>query len=101
MVNVARALGGLLLAGCATTASLPASTPGVALESITVTSKSFASGGSIPIDCTCDGKNSSPDVTWSSPPEGTKALVVTLDDVDASNGAAAVPAFASLPVVPT
>lgn len=85
MRRVATALG-LGFFACTNATIVPATAPGVALESIAVTSKSFPSGGSIPIDCTCDGKNQSPEVTWSSPPEGTKALVVTLDDVEASSG---------------
>jgi Raf kinase inhibitor-like YbhB/YbcL family protein len=76
------------VAGCATTSNLPASPPGVVPESITVTSRSFSSGGPIPIDCTCDGKNTSPDVTWSSPPEATKTLVIVLDDLEPSKGVA-------------
>jgi Raf kinase inhibitor-like YbhB/YbcL family protein len=51
-------------------------------ESITVTSRSFGPGGAILVDATCDGGDVSPEVTWSSPPDGTKALVVTLDDLD-------------------
>jgi len=79
-------LGPLVLAGCAAGAGLPASPPGVVLERITVTSRSFSSGASIPVDLTCDGKNTSPDVTWSSPPEGTRSLVITMDDLEASTG---------------
>jgi Raf kinase inhibitor-like YbhB/YbcL family protein len=68
---------------CAGASGLPASPPGVVPESITVTSRSFASGGPIPVDFTCDGKNTSVDVSWSSPPEHTQALVVILEDPDA------------------
>jgi Raf kinase inhibitor-like YbhB/YbcL family protein len=78
--------GPLLLAACATTGKLPASPPGVVPESITVTSRSFSSGAAIPIDFTCDGSNTTPDVTWSSPPEGTKSLVITLDDLEPLGG---------------
>jgi Raf kinase inhibitor-like YbhB/YbcL family protein len=76
----------IAISACATTSNLPASPAGVTPESITVTSKSFASGGPMPIDCTCDGKNTAPEVTWSSPPEGTQALVVTLDDMEPGKG---------------
>jgi Raf kinase inhibitor-like YbhB/YbcL family protein len=51
--------------------------------SITVTSSSLGTGGSIPVDFTCDGKNSLPAMTWSSPPTGTRSLVVIIDDADA------------------
>jgi Raf kinase inhibitor-like YbhB/YbcL family protein len=64
----------------------PSAPAGKGLSSITVTSRSFASGGAIPVDLSCDGKNVSPQITWSSPPEGTKALVVIVDDPDASAG---------------
>jgi len=64
----------------------PSAPPGKSASSITVTSKSFASGGQIPVDLSCDGKNVSPQITWSSPPEGTKSLVVIVDDPDASHG---------------
>jgi hypothetical protein len=76
----------LLLSACAVTGKVPASPAGVVPESITVTSKSFSSGGAIPIELTCDGSGASPDVTWSSPPEATKALVVTFDDLEAPSG---------------
>jgi Raf kinase inhibitor-like YbhB/YbcL family protein len=55
---------------------------GVTVASITVTSKSFPAGGTIPIDYTCDGKETSPQITWSAPPEGTKSLALLLDDPD-------------------
>ena len=73
--------------GCEEQQGLGPSAPnGVAMGSITVTSKSFPSGGQIPIDYTCDGKNISPQLTWSAPPAGTKSLVVMLDDPDAPGG---------------
>jgi Raf kinase inhibitor-like YbhB/YbcL family protein len=37
---------------------------------------------------TCDGADTAPDVTWSSPPEGTRSLVITLDDVEGSEESA-------------
>ncbi len=64
----------------------PSAPPGKSASSITVTSKSFSSGGQIPVDLSCDGKNVSPQLTWSAPPEGTKALVIVVDDPDASAG---------------
>jgi Raf kinase inhibitor-like YbhB/YbcL family protein len=76
----------LALTACPANGNLPASPAGVTPESITVTSRSFSSGGAFPIDCTCDGKNTPPDVTWSSPPEGTQSLVLVLDDLEAPAG---------------
>jgi Raf kinase inhibitor-like YbhB/YbcL family protein len=76
-----------MLGACETQEGLGPSAPnGVAMSSITVTSKSFPSGGQIPIDYTCDGKNVSPQLTWSAPPAGTKSIVVMLDDPDAPGG---------------
>jgi len=77
----------VILTACGASGNLPASPAGVTPEAITVTSKSFASGAAIPVDSTCDGSDTSPDVTWSSPPEGTKSLVVMMDDVEAPAGA--------------
>jgi len=79
-------LGLSMAAACGATTNLPASPAGVVPESITVTSRSFASGGSIPIEHTCDGNNTSPDVTWSSPPEATRSLVITFDDLEPQAG---------------
>lgn len=59
---------------------------GVNAASITVTSKSFASNGPIPIEHTCDGKELTPSLTWSSPPPGTQAIVILVDDPDAGDG---------------
>jgi Raf kinase inhibitor-like YbhB/YbcL family protein len=64
----------------------PSAPAGMAMASITVTSKSFPGSGQIPVDLTCDGKDTSPQITWSSPPEGTKALVIIVNDLDASHG---------------
>jgi Raf kinase inhibitor-like YbhB/YbcL family protein len=64
----------------------PAPPPGVKAAALTVTSKSFASGGTIPVDLTCDGANRSPQITWSAPPQGTKAFALIADDPDAPSG---------------
>ncbi len=77
----------LALAACKPTLPPPAAAPGVAVASITVTSKSFSTNGPIPVDYTCDGKEVSPQITWSAPPERTKSLALVVDDPDASSGA--------------
>jgi Raf kinase inhibitor-like YbhB/YbcL family protein len=64
----------------------PSTPPGVTLASISVTSKGFGSGGAIPVDYSCDGTDKSPPLTWSAPPEGTKALAIIADDPDAPGG---------------
>jgi Raf kinase inhibitor-like YbhB/YbcL family protein len=55
------------------------------VTSITLTSRSFGANATIPIDNTCDGKDLSPQLTWSSPPDGTKSLALLLEDPDASS----------------
>ena len=70
----------------ASTSTLPGAPPGVAQQRIAVTSKSFASNGSIPVDFTCDGADRSPQITWSAPPPGTKAFAIIADDPDAPGG---------------
>jgi Raf kinase inhibitor-like YbhB/YbcL family protein len=76
-----------IVAGCNTPSGPGPSAPsGGATASITVTSKSFSTGGEIPVDFTCDGKDTSPQLTWSAPPEKTKALVLVVDDADAASG---------------
>jgi Raf kinase inhibitor-like YbhB/YbcL family protein len=64
----------------------PSPPPGKTMESLTVTSTSFASNGAIPVDFTCDGKDESPQLTWSAPPEGTKAYAFIVEDPDAPGG---------------
>jgi len=76
-----------LLGACAQPAGPgPSAPPGVQPSSITVTSKAFTAGGAIPVDYTCDGKDVSPPLTLSSPPAGTKAIVLIVDDPDAPGG---------------
>ncbi len=72
------------LGACAEPAAPPSSPAGVVVAHLTVTSANFAPGSAMPIDQTCDGKNASPALTWSAPPEGTRSLAVVMDDLDAS-----------------
>jgi len=51
--------------------------------SFTLASTAFEAGGAIPRRFTCDGEDVSPDLTWSGAPDGTAALVLTVDDPDA------------------
>jgi Raf kinase inhibitor-like YbhB/YbcL family protein len=43
----------------------------------------FEPGGSIPTPFTCDGRNISPALSWSTPPEGTRSFTLIMDDPDA------------------
>jgi Raf kinase inhibitor-like YbhB/YbcL family protein len=49
-------------------------------------SKAFKAGGVIPAAHTCDGRDASPDLIWSDPPEGTAAFALVCDDPDAPAG---------------
>jgi Raf kinase inhibitor-like YbhB/YbcL family protein len=72
--------------GCGKPPIEPRLAPGATFATITVTSPAFTSGGRIPVDFTCDGKELMPELVLSAPPEGTKSLVVIVDDPDAPSG---------------
>ena len=73
--------------GGGSTVPPPTPVPGIALSSLTVTSKSFANRSTIPVEYTCDGADKSPQLTWSAPPEGTKSLAIVVEDPDMPSGA--------------
>jgi hypothetical protein len=49
-------------------------------------SPAFAPGGQIPTEYTCDGADISPPLTWSGAPDGTRSLVLIVEDPDAPSG---------------
>lgn len=51
-----------------------------------IKSTAFEEGGTIPEKYTCDGEDVSPPLSWTSPPKGTKGLVLICDDPDAPMG---------------
>ena len=55
---------------------------------LTLTSRAFADHGEIPSRYTCDGEDTSPDLHWSGLPDGTRSLVLIVDDPDAPDPAA-------------
>lgn len=55
---------------------------------LTLTSPSFAHEGEIPAHFTCDGNDISPALHWLGIPEGSKSLVLIVDDPDAPDPAA-------------
>ena len=54
--------------------------------SLTLSSQSFANGGDIPKQFTCEGADISPQLSWSAPPAGNKSFALLVDDPDAPVG---------------
>ncbi|MCX7184723.1 MAG: YbhB/YbcL family Raf kinase inhibitor-like protein [Nitrosospira sp.] len=55
---------------------------------LTLISTSFSHDAEIPAHHTCDGRDISPELSWSKLPDGTKSLVLIVDDPDAPDPAA-------------
>jgi len=55
-------------------------------KTLTVTSTAFANSGEIPADYTCEGRSTSPPLTWSAVPPETKSIAIIVDDPDAPRG---------------
>lgn len=55
---------------------------------LTLTSPAFAHNQTMPAQYTCEGDNISPPLEWTAPPDGTKSLVLIVDDPDAPDPAA-------------
>jgi Raf kinase inhibitor-like YbhB/YbcL family protein len=53
-----------------------------------LTSTAFGEGAEIPRRFTCEGDDDSPDLAWEGLPEGTRSLVLIVDDPDAPDPAA-------------
>ena len=53
---------------------------------LTLTSRAFQQGGTIPKRYTCDGDNVSPPFAWSGVPEGTQSFLLVCDDPSAPSG---------------
>jgi Raf kinase inhibitor-like YbhB/YbcL family protein len=55
---------------------------------LALTSPAFTPGGEIPALFTCEGNDISPPLEWTGVPDGTKGLVLIVDDPDAPDPAA-------------
>ena len=60
---------------------------GIAMA-LELTSTAFKPGGEIPAKYTCEGEDISPPLAWQGVPDGTKSLVLIVDDPDAPDPAA-------------
>jgi Raf kinase inhibitor-like YbhB/YbcL family protein len=76
------ALVGAILTGCS---SKQTAQPKGGLA-MTLTSSAFTHGAMIPKEYTCDGKDISPPLRWSEPPEKTQSFALIMDDPDAPMG---------------
>jgi len=54
------------------------------LASFVLSSPAVAPGQAIPARYTCDGADVSPPLSWTSPPQGTRSLALTVVDLDTS-----------------
>lgn len=55
-------------------------------NSLQLTSPAFEEGGTLPEAQTCDGKNISPALRWTTPPQGTQSLGIVMEDPATSKG---------------
>lgn len=54
------------------------------MNSITIVSEAFNKGDIIPVEYTCDGRNRSPQLSWTGIPGKTASIVLIMYDPDAS-----------------
>jgi Raf kinase inhibitor-like YbhB/YbcL family protein len=80
-------LAAALLISCGRGASTESALPeNPSRRTLRFQSPAFAEGGPIPRVHTCDGKNTSPPLSWSGVPEGTRSLALICEDPDAPVG---------------
>jgi Phosphatidylethanolamine-binding protein len=71
------------LAGILLATEILLNLPGSAAMAMTLNSPAFRQDGHIPSKYTCEGEDVSPPLAWDGVPEGTKSLVLIIDDPDA------------------
>jgi Raf kinase inhibitor-like YbhB/YbcL family protein len=74
-----------ILAGCRSASSTPTETEESEMN-LQVTGPAFSEGEAIPAKYTCDGSDLSPQLDWTSVPQGTQSLALIADDPDAPVG---------------
>ena len=72
-----------MLSGILIAAEILMSLPGSTAMAMTLTSPAFEQNGQIPSKYTCEGDDISPPLAWDVVPEGTKSLVLIINDPDA------------------
>lgn len=75
-----------IAAGCSPTSQAGGEAEGGDGMQIQLSSTAFKDGETIPVIYTCDGKNISPPLSWTEPPQGSKSIVLIVDDPDAPAG---------------
>jgi Raf kinase inhibitor-like YbhB/YbcL family protein len=76
----------LTLSACSNTSDKAKVTEETVPMDIQLISGAFEDGKPIPAQYTCQGKNVSPPLAWSSAPAGAKSFALILDDPDAPRG---------------
>jgi Raf kinase inhibitor-like YbhB/YbcL family protein len=71
------------LAGILLATEILLTLPGGAAMAMSLNSPAFKQGGQIPSKYTCEGDDVSPPLAWDGVPQGTKSLVLIIDDPDA------------------
>jgi phosphatidylethanolamine-binding protein (PEBP) family uncharacterized protein len=71
------------LAGILLATEILLNLPGDAAMAMSLNSPAFKQGGQIPSKYTCEGDDISPPLAWDGVPQGTKSLVLIIDDPDA------------------
>ena len=56
------------------------------MEKISISGDGFKEGDTIPDEFTCEGKDTSPSLSWEGIPAGTKSISLIMDDPDAQGG---------------
>ena len=77
---------GLMLLGCSGREGEPIPGQEVTALAIEVTSAAFTEGSRIPVKYTCEGGDTSPPLSWTGVPAGTRSIALIADDPDAPGG---------------